>query len=412
MKRVFCVVISLALLMSNCIIASANTIHNPVKVGSTSVWDCIWLGKYPQSAIKSKTFKYDNSEMHHELMGNALYDNNNKYLACRLYEGDLEHYKEDFYKYDPVKWRVLKVEGNAALLVSDKVLDRTVYTYGRNKDSEYSEIDPENVNSVNWGGSHMNSYMNTLSVNIAPSNKEYEAIIKHPITTVYPSIYQGKTITESLNRDRLFLLSYDEINDGKYAFDLKKPETVKAEYTEFANLRKLGDSVNNKYDTNNRGYYLLCRGWIINQSGNLGRQDELYVNGVRPAMWVDLTKANYQYAGTVKSDGTGIELLYKVKKGRVKKAIKASKKSNKIKVNLKPTWFATGQQVKVYTTKKKAKSNKKAIFNKKTTKINNKFKSKKFKNKKKLYVRARGYVKKNGKTKYGAWSKIKKVTKK
>lgn len=117
-----------------------------------------------------------------------------------------------------------------------------------------------------------------------------------------------------------------------------------------------------------------------------------------------------------------------IQKAKVKKATKSSKKSKKIKVtlvdNIAGYWAdaikkynkslknlnaKAGYQVKIYKTKKNAQKNKKAIAKKSSTKVKFTVKSKKLKNKKKLYVRARAYVKINGKKYYGKWSKVKKV---
>ncbi|HAR92315.1 MAG TPA: hypothetical protein DCR28_04425 [Eubacterium sp.] len=96
-----------------------------------------------------------------------------------------------------------------------------------------------------------------------------------------------------------------------------------------------------------------------------------------------------------------------VGKAKVKKAKKKSVK--KIKVKLKKVKGATGYQVKAYKSKKKAKKNKKAIAKKVVKKVKFTFKSKKFRNKKKIYLRARAFVVKGQTKVYGAWSKPKKV---
>lgn len=95
-------------------------------------------------------------------------------------------------------------------------------------------------------------------------------------------------------------------------------------------------------------------------------------------------------------------------KAKVKKIAKRKKSAKKIKITLRKISGAKGYQVAVYKKKKNAKKNKKALVKKYVKKIKVTIKSKKFKNKKTLFVRARAY-KLNGKKKvFGAWSKIKK----
>lgn len=96
------------------------------------------------------------------------------------------------------------------------------------------------------------------------------------------------------------------------------------------------------------------------------------------------------------------------KKSVVKKAVKKTK-AKKLNLTLKKIKGAKGYQVAVYKTKKAAKSNKKALVKKYVKKLKVAIKSKKLKNKKKLYVRARAYVMDGKAKKYGAWSKAKKV---
>lgn len=96
-------------------------------------------------------------------------------------------------------------------------------------------------------------------------------------------------------------------------------------------------------------------------------------------------------------------------KAKIKK-IKAKKKSaKKVKLTLKKISGAKGYQVAIYKTRKNAKKNKKALVKKIVKKTKVTIKSKKLKNKKKLFARARAY-KLNGKIKvYGKWSGIKRI---
>ncbi len=95
-------------------------------------------------------------------------------------------------------------------------------------------------------------------------------------------------------------------------------------------------------------------------------------------------------------------------KSKVKKAIK-KKSAKKIKITLAKANGAKGYQVAVYKSKKNAKKNKKAIAKKFFANIKIAFKSKKFKNKKKLFVKSRAYTLNGNKKVFGSWSKITKV---
>lgn len=96
---------------------------------------------------------------------------------------------------------------------------------------------------------------------------------------------------------------------------------------------------------------------------------------------------------------------------KIKKITAKKKTSNKIKLSLKKIKSAKGYQIAIYTTKKNAQKNKKAIAKKIVKKVKPTIKSKKLKNKVALYVRVRAYkLDHDGKTKvYGKWSKVKGV---
>ena len=94
----------------------------------------------------------------------------------------------------------------------------------------------------------------------------------------------------------------------------------------------------------------------------------------------------------------------------IKKINKKKKSAKKIKIKLKKVKNAKGYQIAVYKNKKNAKKNKKAIVKKYTNKLKKTIKSKKLKNKKKIFVRARAFVLDAANKKlFGKWSKIKKV---
>ncbi len=98
-------------------------------------------------------------------------------------------------------------------------------------------------------------------------------------------------------------------------------------------------------------------------------------------------------------------------KTKVKKVVK-KKTAKKLKVTLKVVKGAVGYQVAVYKSKKNAKKNKKALVKKYVTKIKFTIKSKKIKNRKKLFVKARAYALNKGIKVFGKWSGIKKVNNK
>ena len=94
------------------------------------------------------------------------------------------------------------------------------------------------------------------------------------------------------------------------------------------------------------------------------------------------------------------------------KSVKKKKSSKSLTIILsKAVPKVTGYQIKIYSSKKKAKKNKGAIWTKVVQRNSKKIviKNKKLKNKKTLYIRIRAYQRVYGKNKYGMWSETKKV---
>ena len=94
-------------------------------------------------------------------------------------------------------------------------------------------------------------------------------------------------------------------------------------------------------------------------------------------------------------------------KAKIKKVTPKKKASKVVKLSIKKVKGANGYQVQISKTKKFTKKN--ILVNKKSVKkLKPSIKSKKLKNKKKLFVRVRAYaVDSNGKKIYGKWSKVK-----
>ena len=111
----------------------------------------------------------------------------------------------------------------------------------------------------------------------------------------------------------------------------------------------------------------------------------------------------------VKPSNTPANTAVTLAKGAIKKIQTKKASDKKLKIKLAKIANADGYQISVYTSKKDASKNKKAILTKDVNGVKATLKSGKLKGTKKLYVRVRAYSKKDGKTVYGDWSGIKKV---
>ena len=148
--------------------------------GQKVTWNCVEFGSYPQAEVITQEMseKYPESILNEDdyiisdgdysALEGASWNADNeatvggaKYRRVRkedaTYVSSTDRYQFDwdgdkvwhYFKYEPIKWRILEVSGNKALLLSDKVLD----------DRRYHE----NPVPITWERSTMRSWLNGYS---------------------------------------------------------------------------------------------------------------------------------------------------------------------------------------------------------------------------------------------------------
>ena len=155
--------------------AARRTLKNPsTDKDGVVTWDCVYFGSYPQSDATGKT-------------------------------------------KEPIKWRVLSVNGNDAFLVADRNLDVRWY----NDDARH--VTWENCTMRSWlngYGSDSNKskidYSDNNFISRAFTSSEQEAILSTTVQTADNST-EG-TVGGNDTTDKIFLLSYDEVVNPEYGF--------------------------------------------------------------------------------------------------------------------------------------------------------------------------------------------------
>ncbi|MDE5780018.1 MAG: hypothetical protein K2I03_00850 [Lachnospiraceae bacterium] len=312
--------------------------------GQNVKWDCVYFGSYPQTEIKKADSEYavlqraegwDNNGdivINNNVMNDNVINNNvlngTKYRrmlkgdATYATSGDENHYNwEDdttyhYFRYEPIKWRVLKTDGDSAMLLSDIVLDDREYN------TEYEDTTWETSTIRSWLNGY-NADMNQEGINYSSSNFidsaftiEERSAIEDTNVANYANMYYG---IEGGNKtmDKLFLLSeleictkeaktygfstdcfVDDISRGSKSSDYAKAMGVFSNTSYKGNclwwLRSPGGYSSNAANVN-------CEGCISNLGYYVSNSD----NGVRVALNLNLSSSNlYTYAGTVYSDGT------------------------------------------------------------------------------------------------------------
>lgn len=370
---------------------------------TTSTWDCIYFGNYYQSSSETK---------------------------------------------EPIKWRVLSVEGNDAFLLADTNLDLVYYNWG------YVNITWAKCTIRSWLNGYDSSYnlaeidyTNDNFINTAFSPTEKSALIETELTNENNSVYDTPGGVNT--KDKIFLLSEKDVLTEKYGFysnrDMYDPAKVSLNTNHIVNQG--WEKINIQVPDAGEPHY-----WLLRSPGDWERGvivvDGIFVDNraaivseywaTRPALHLDLSKTDvWSPAGVVCSNGTTNEAVdYRettnnqttnnqittnkdtntssnavsntitsvsssknivCKRAKIKSAKNVKKKS--IMVKYQKVANAKKYQIQYALNKKFTKS----VKTKSTKKLT--YKIKKLKSKKTYYVRVRGI---NGKI-VGKWSKAKKI---
>lgn len=260
-------------------------VENPQIVKDTSVeggkkvtWDCVWFGSYPQTKIVSSSKEND---LYSTLEKSNGWDKNNDIIIGK------EKYhraKKCYFKYEPIKWRVIKCENGEALLLSDIVLDKQKYN--------------KRLKKVTWEKSTLRKWLNKKFMNRAFSSSEQEAI--RTTKVINEDNYYYKTDGGNDTLDKIYLLSLSETDEEKeYGFTDSYGMTIK--YSNYADLDDY------------QYWWLRTPGEknisaaAVDMSGKayLGGGESDMELGIRPVLHLNLLATDdYSYAGKIASDGT------------------------------------------------------------------------------------------------------------
>ena len=427
-------------------VQAVTPLNNPRTVADSSMnakqkvtWDCVWFGAYPQSEVTS-------GDIYNKLKNATGWDENNDIVIDgnkyrRLKGEDATYYLSNsanqynwnnnystyhYFKYEPIKWRVLEVSNGHAFLLADKVIDVRAYN--------------PNSAEVKWETSCMRSWLNGMGPAFNQESNDYTK--GNFINTAF-STNESKNIlttTQAGTSDKLFLLSDSQIyteKAKKYGFAMDYSicdEARRSKCSSYAFAKGCYRSIKNDYRENstwwirrgNNSEYATqvdYSGWAYDDRTYNGTNND----GVRPALYLKLSSSNvYSYAGTVCSDGTNNTIsktnsipsnkttaakkptkpvLLPVEKmtGSLK-AVKSPKKST-LTITWKKLSKITGYHVQFSAKRNFSKGTIERKFKKKVTKTQ----VRPLKSKKKYYVRMRPYTKSGSKMYYGKWSKVKSV---
>lgn len=343
---------------------AATTLSNPrivadsgMKAGQKVTWDCIYFGSYPQAEVITTEMSKNYTAIGEEyltdgdlIVSNNIYQalnnatgwdangditiNGTKYRrmkqsdaifgasgASNYYsayynwpDSDTYHY----FKYEPIKWRVLKTDGNTAFLLADKVLDDRPY-------------DSSDTRSNMWEQSTIRSWLNGYDTSTNTYETDYSS--RSFMDTAFTAAEQNAIDMTALENadsirygteggsnttDKVFLLSEAEVYtekansygfvSDKYTIDEAR-RGISSTYAKAMGVEWSTETIDKgkcvwwlRSPGDFKGYAVgvTSSGGVINISSVSYKN-----NGVRMALNLNLLSSNlWRYAGTVCSDGT------------------------------------------------------------------------------------------------------------
>ena len=262
-KRLLAGLLALVMVLSLCEITlgqstpakAAVSLQNPTTDGNgVTTWDCIYFGNYYQSNSSTK---------------------------------------------EPIKWRVLSVNGNDAFLLADQTLDAKPYN--------------EECENVTWATCTLRTWLNNTFLNTAFTSAE-QAAIKNTTVVNDDNPKYGTEGGENTT-DKVYILSIAEASNTAYGFNGEfhaYSETREAKNTAYAKECGACTSMNTGYEGNG-DWWLRSPGYVSLYASNVndsGRGGSLSVDyggdAVRPALHLNLSSSTlWSYAGKVTSEGGG-----------------------------------------------------------------------------------------------------------
>lgn len=253
-------------------VSAATTLQNPRTASDGVVtWDCVYFGHYPQSSDGKGGFKND-----------------------------------------PIRWRVLWVQGNEAFLFADKILDIGI---PYNQDKTFPDLTWETCTIRSWlngygGNSNLNEvdYTSDNFINRAFTANERIAILQKTIENADNPGYHS--VGGNPTSDKLFLPSIGEMKTTYYGFSADyyssdSRETVMTAYTAHKSEALFGPS-----ESNSNGYWLRSPGSVSDKAASINLAGLINLNGswathnydgLRPALYLNLNSDLWSYAGVATS---------------------------------------------------------------------------------------------------------------
>ena len=281
----------------------ANPVHHCSGKGDgtdTSSWSCVYFGSYPQTEVTGDALTLAITVAAYDADGDAWVDGV-KYRRVSKNDLDNDRYFGNstyrYFKWEPIKWRVLQNDGSMLFVAADKGLDCKVYNENE-----------EDV-AIKWEGCTLRSWLNDFFYSTAFSSEEQEAIVSQNVVNEDNPDYG----TEGGNNttDKVYLLSIGETTNPFYGFCQYNNQAVsrRMKVSDYAHIVRGVD-----ISGYTGGYAGNCTWWLRSPGeGKYGAANVLdsgYVRGVGdsvnrnahaivPALHIDLSSVCWSLADPI-----------------------------------------------------------------------------------------------------------------
>ena len=232
----------------------ANPVHHCTKKGDGSDYtdfSYIYFGSYPQSEVTDGAVIADiekaiaTSGVAAEA-GRDVWVNGIKYRRISKADTNNDSYFDEvtnsgyrYFKWERIKWKVLKNDGKTLFVAADKAMDCENF----NNTSNYSH----------WAGSNIRNWLSNSFYNAAFNSREQSAITMKTVMT------EGEL---NATNDNIYLLSKEEAASEEYGFCSEsnvKSMSRRMKASDYANAR--GADRSSSYN-----YRLNCNWWLRSSS--------------------------------------------------------------------------------------------------------------------------------------------------
>lgn len=328
---------------------AAVELNNPViekdssmQAGQKVTYDTVYFGSYPQAEVVASKADMDSIPLDVRTETDFIVDatlykklkkatwkknettiNGKKYRRLKKEQSTYlvpangwvnNHYNWDndyhYFKYQPIKWRVLEVSDDEVFLLADKILDCQKYN--------------ERLDVMTWEECSLRKFLNKKFLTSAFSKKEKKAIVKAEVENEgngYHEQYGEYYVIDGGNdtKDKVYLLSLSEVFEDEavqYGFvagdEYNDDEAKRAKNTAYAKAMGCGTCSEEDY-IGNCNYWLRSPGKETYNATYVrdygwtyigGTTVNYYGFGVRPVLRLNLSKYKPTYAGTICTDGT------------------------------------------------------------------------------------------------------------